>query len=219
MNQMPQQRPCIPRQRRLLHRCFGWRHDKALGQAWKDQDEAGLLQAIARGANPDLHVSDGKDSVEPILAAAARTGQLACVQALIEAGADLESRGPSLYAATPLGAALFARQWKIARELALAGARWDAPVCVVDAKSWSYASAISGGGIDPRLLKIIDTTLENLVLGEDLRLRDATVSVPLASEPGLHALLKELRAGDHQAHLKNVLGEAEMDLPRKPARL
>ncbi len=190
----------------------------SLLRAWQENNTAAAIAALEKGADPDLMVplSDKGTEMEPLIVAAARRNDTDCLKALIQAGVDLEKRSPEMFTATALGTALLGRKWEAARVLALAGASWNAPIWVLDPNSLAQAMVL--GGLDPRRIVPIQTTLQKLATGEATSLRDQVSSqMALHQEPGMKQLLAELAARQRGAWLEERLGASE--IKRRAARL
>lgn len=178
--------------RRWLERAWNPELEKAI----YDGDIRGAVRALANGADPDamLNGDPPVNHAEPALVMAARKNDAQMVQVLVHFGATLRARGTSLFQHDALATAILARKWCAAQALVDAGASWDTEVWVLDPSSLPSATTLSCA-VDPGMVRTIKTTLEELVEGKTLSLRDATLSkVPVSEESVAQRLLARHRS-------------------------
>ena len=187
-----------------------WR--RPLMEAVLGGEVAVARRALLKGASPDV-VVESDNGPAPALVFAALADDAPMVSLLVEFGADLKARAPTMFSHDALATAMLARRWKSAAMLARrwksaavlvdAGAPWDVPIWVLDATS--LASAMVMGGVDPSRVRPLETTLEALVLGEDHSLRDTASAARIWQEPQARELLAKHQARHASSRLEEAL--------------
>lgn len=200
----------------VLRQMFQAHWQPLLKQGVRMNDVALVKKSLNAGANPNGHLpGEVQGSFVPVslLHFAVEQGFHQCVEALVQAGAQLEVKGKGLFDTTPLAQAILKGDYQCARVLALAGASFECKLVVLDPTT--LADACSMGGLDPRRIGNVQTTLAQLVSGEKVSLRHSTAAQvngrpDLSDDPKLHHLLRELEAVKKEQHLAEVWKEPEV---------
>ena len=180
-----------------------WR--RPLMEALLGGEEETARHALLKGACPNLMVASDNGPV-PALVYAALADDAPMVALLVEFGARLDARAPTMFAHDALATAILARRWRAAAVLVDAQAPWDLPLWVLDANS--LVGAMVMGGVDPSRVKPMETTLEALVSGEDHSLRDTMSATRIWEEPQARELLAKHQARETGSRLEKSLPPA-----------